>query len=171
MSEPRRTILAKDLLKALQGRDPHAIERVRLRNIQFSNLTTAQTEARSFKLSDAQFVIAREQGFDSWSKLKKQIEPQMPDLPKRRPKILIDRLDMPKFAIKSAELLFWHIKPELGQMAVVASYGSPAWKLIAVDKLHVLGKATIHGKRGVEVKWTDLGREGWLETQRRFLPE
>lgn len=57
---------AKDLLKSHKAGDPDAIERIR------------QSHPRSLnaplRLSDAQLVIAREYGFESWPKLKAAVE-------------------------------------------------------------------------------------------------
>ena len=56
--------LAKDLLKAVRSADVEAIERFRSSNL----------DANDPKLADAQLVIAREAGFDSWPKLVKELE-------------------------------------------------------------------------------------------------
>src|SRR5829696_7536002 len=56
--------LAKDLLKAVRSVDVEAIERFRSSNL----------GANDPKLADAQLVIAREAGFDSWPKLVKELE-------------------------------------------------------------------------------------------------
>ena len=55
---------AKDLLRAYRAADPAAIERFR----------TAGAPQREGILADAQFVIARENGFPSWAKLKHHLE-------------------------------------------------------------------------------------------------
>lgn len=59
---------AKALLRAARAQDPAALARVR-RHL---------PEARPLTLADAQFVIARERGFDSWTKLKVHIEARSP---------------------------------------------------------------------------------------------
>ena len=59
---------AKDLLREYRAADPAAIERFR----------TAGAPEREGILADAQFVIARENGFASWAKLKHQIEAAQP---------------------------------------------------------------------------------------------
>jgi ankyrin repeat protein len=55
---------AKDFLKACKSGEPDAIRRLR----QFSK------SAAKITLADAQFVIAREHGFESWSKFSRHIE-------------------------------------------------------------------------------------------------
>ncbi|MBC8106559.1 MAG: ankyrin repeat domain-containing protein [Anaerolineae bacterium] len=56
--------LAKELLKAIRASDVDAIERFR----------ATKLDANDPKLADAQLVIAREAGFDSWPKLVKELE-------------------------------------------------------------------------------------------------
>src|SRR3954464_12943650 len=56
--------LAKALLRAARGSDAEAIARLR----------KVKPDAKQFVLADAQLAIAREGGFDSWSKLVKQLE-------------------------------------------------------------------------------------------------
>jgi hypothetical protein len=54
---------AKALLEAFRSGDANAVQRVR-----------AISSAEPFKLAHAQFVIAREYGFQSWTRLKVQVE-------------------------------------------------------------------------------------------------
>lgn len=63
---------AKDLLAAWRAGDPAAIDRVRARAPHL--LTVSGTP----KLAAAQFVIARERGFESWPKLKAHIDAAQP---------------------------------------------------------------------------------------------
>jgi ATP-dependent Clp protease adapter protein ClpS len=65
---------AKELLKALRGGDDNAIARFRSHNPRFAELTQDALRAAQVKLSDAQWVIAREYGFSSWQSLKAHIE-------------------------------------------------------------------------------------------------
>jgi ankyrin repeat protein len=65
---------AKDLLKSSQSGDAEAIRRVQESHPQFVNEPNAEIRAAKFSLSDAQFVIAREYGFESWPKLKVHVE-------------------------------------------------------------------------------------------------
>jgi hypothetical protein len=57
---------AKDLLKELHSGKPDAVGRLRE--------SGPEIDVPPFKLSQAQFVIAREYGFESWPKLKRQVE-------------------------------------------------------------------------------------------------
>src|SRR4051812_5247528 len=58
---------AKDLLKAIHAHDPLAEKRVR--GIQ----PTATYQPDAFTLTEAQLIVAREYGFESWSKLKQYV--------------------------------------------------------------------------------------------------
>src|SRR5205085_1538615 len=63
---------ARELLKQCKEKMPDAIDRIRR---QHHRLSSADDTAIStqLKLSDAQFVIAREYGFASWTQLKERI--------------------------------------------------------------------------------------------------
>ncbi len=65
---------AKQLRKALLAQDLNAAKRVANAHPRFARLTINEILARGFSLGDAQLVIAREYGFDSWSKLKRHVE-------------------------------------------------------------------------------------------------
>lgn len=65
---------AKDLRRACRKGDPVAIRRIGESHPRFSGLTEAEIAAAGVALADAQLVIARELGFDSWPKLKKHFE-------------------------------------------------------------------------------------------------
>ena len=65
---------AKDLCRACREGDPNAIHRIGETHPRFSGLTQAEIAAVGIALADAQLVIARELGFDSWPRLKKHFE-------------------------------------------------------------------------------------------------
>ena len=71
---------AKDLLKAYRAADVEAIRRVKKNHPRFEKLSEASHvlpqgfEISKFALADAQLVIAREHGFESWPKFAKRIE-------------------------------------------------------------------------------------------------
>src|SRR4029077_1716809 len=65
---------AKDLLKALRSHESDAIARFRSHHPRFADLTPDALHAADVKLSDAQWVIAREYGFPSWPSLRAHIE-------------------------------------------------------------------------------------------------
>jgi Ankyrin repeats (3 copies) len=65
---------AKELLKAYQGADMKAMVRVRKKHPRFRKLSEAEFRSESFALADAQLVIAREHGLESWPRFAKYIE-------------------------------------------------------------------------------------------------
>jgi ankyrin repeat protein len=65
---------AKDLFKARNTGNPEAIQRLKASHPRFSQSNEQEIQAAPFLLSDAQLVIAREYGFESWPKLKAHVE-------------------------------------------------------------------------------------------------
>jgi ankyrin repeat protein len=61
---------AKELLNALRAGEPAAVEEVRAHCREEAPSAGPAAEQESFQLSDAQLVLARAYGFDSWPKLK-----------------------------------------------------------------------------------------------------
>lgn len=65
---------AKELLQAHGQGEPNAIRRIGESHPRFSTSTHVEIAAAPIRLADAQLVIARELGFDSWPKLKTHID-------------------------------------------------------------------------------------------------
>ncbi len=75
---------ARDLLHAFHAKDPEALQRVRavhpkvaeaaLESAKPAGTASPPANVPQFALADAQLVIAREYGFDSWPKLKRHVE-------------------------------------------------------------------------------------------------
>jgi len=65
---------AKDLHKAQKAGDPSALGRIGESHPRFSGMSEAEIAAAEIVLADAQLVIARELGFNSWPKLKSHIQ-------------------------------------------------------------------------------------------------
>jgi ankyrin repeat protein len=65
---------AKELLKAYRSADVETIRRVKRNHPRFEKLSEPGFEISKFTLADAQLVIAREHGFESWPKFAQQIE-------------------------------------------------------------------------------------------------
>jgi ankyrin repeat protein len=65
---------AKDLLKAYRSVDVETIRRVKRGHPHFEKLSEPGFEISKFALADAQLVIAREHGFESWVKFAKRVE-------------------------------------------------------------------------------------------------
>jgi ankyrin repeat protein len=65
---------AKELLKAYRSADIEAIRRVKTNHPRFQKLSEPSFQITKFSLADAQLVIAREHGFESWVKFAQRIE-------------------------------------------------------------------------------------------------
>ena len=65
---------AKHLLKALRSGDPEALAEAVKTHQRFSKNKEKLQKDEAFKLSDAQYILARRYGFESWSKLKTYVE-------------------------------------------------------------------------------------------------
>ena len=65
---------ARELLDDWRKRDPDALERIRNRHPRFRGTDDPAVAGATFRLSDAQLVIAREYGFSHWAQLKQRIE-------------------------------------------------------------------------------------------------
>jgi ankyrin repeat protein len=65
---------AKDLVKALNSGDPESLQRVEKHHPRLPKLSETEIRNVKFALADAQFIIAREHGFESWPKFAKHIE-------------------------------------------------------------------------------------------------
>jgi len=65
---------AKDLLKAYRSADVETIRRVKRSHPRFEKLAEPGFDISKFGLADAQLVIAREHGLESWPKFAKRIE-------------------------------------------------------------------------------------------------
>lgn len=65
---------AKDLLKAVQAGELDALRRIRESHPRFCDAPPAEIAAAKIVFADAQLVIARELGFDSWPRLKRHVD-------------------------------------------------------------------------------------------------
>jgi ankyrin repeat protein len=70
---------AKELLKSFMSADADTLRRIQASHPHFANDPVSQMRDTKFSLSDAQLVVAREYGFDSWQKLKRHIESLLPE--------------------------------------------------------------------------------------------
>lgn len=65
---------AKDLVKAFRSRDRETIQRVQRHHPRFRALPDSDLPKARLSLTDAQLVIAREHGFESWPRFARQVE-------------------------------------------------------------------------------------------------
>ena len=64
---------ARELLNQWRAAQPEALDRIRRRHPKFVTGDDQAIRAATFRLSDAQLVIAREYGFAHWAQLKERI--------------------------------------------------------------------------------------------------
>src|ERR1700761_3850167 len=64
---------AKVLLKGHQSASPHVLKQIHELHPRWKNADDAEIRDAKFLLADAQLVIAREYGFESWVKLKAEV--------------------------------------------------------------------------------------------------
>jgi hypothetical protein len=65
---------AKEFVKAIRSADADVLARVRAYHPRFDDVTESDARLTAFALADAQFVIAREHGIESWPKFVQEIE-------------------------------------------------------------------------------------------------
>src|SRR6185437_2924829 len=64
---------ARELLEQCRQANHDALHRIRSRHPKFKDVADDAAIAADFKLSDAQFVVAREYGLSNWTALKQRI--------------------------------------------------------------------------------------------------
>src|SRR5258708_81907 len=65
---------AKELVKAAKAGDAHALALMREHHPRLKNASDDELRRATFALVDAQLIVARQHGFDSWPKFAKHIE-------------------------------------------------------------------------------------------------
>jgi ankyrin repeat protein len=70
---------AKDLRTQFRAHSPEAIQRVQAHLPRIASTSDEPLASTDLKLSEAQFVLAREYGFASWPRLKRHVETSLPD--------------------------------------------------------------------------------------------
>jgi len=91
----------------------------------FLNMPDSEILAASFKLSDAQEVVAREQGFDSWRALKTGISTSSPKLKSSRSKATITGAE-PQLFVTDIKRSCEFFCEQLG-FSLIFSYGKPPY--------------------------------------------
>lgn len=72
-------------------------------------------------------------------------------LPPVMPDVKIEKLDLPVFPVRWAELMGWVIIPRLNETAHWGIYDYPRRTLSEAYELEVTGRASVHGVEGVEI--------------------
>ena len=80
-----------------------------------------------------------------------KVDENMKKLPEFMPEYTITKLDKEPFSVKWEELMGWFIVPKLGEKLNWAIYDFPKRNRTEYDEMQVIGKAEIHGIKGVEI--------------------
>jgi hypothetical protein len=64
---------AKELVKAFESNQAEVLQRIKAAHERFRKLRDSEIHHATFALADAQFVVAREHGFESWPKFAKHV--------------------------------------------------------------------------------------------------
>ncbi len=65
---------AKDFLKSYRSGDAPTLQRIKQHHPRFGKLPDAELRGAKFALADAQLILAREHGFESWPRFAKHVE-------------------------------------------------------------------------------------------------
>jgi ankyrin repeat protein len=135
---------AKELLKAYRSADVETIRRVKRSHPRFEKLAEPGFDISKFALADAQLVIAREHGFESWPKFTKRIEVINSEAAARaNPVAAFIEAAIWHGTLEAAEaILEAHPEIEKSNIHVAAILGDDAavWRFIAVDPRNVSRK-------------------------------
>src|SRR5262245_13686202 len=111
---------AKDLLKSYKSAEADALTRVTQHHPKFTKPVSA-IDAETFRLSDAQWVIAREHGFESWAKFADHIRRTAAQNPAASTTNAISTIGLD---IKSEEVNTCEFTHD-GKRAVMCAQGTP----------------------------------------------
>jgi hypothetical protein len=83
---------AKGLVKACTASVPEALEHIRLHHPPLRGVADIDIHCASFKVADAQLVIAREHAFESWPRFSRHVDSLTPRFQNER--IPVDRIEL-----------------------------------------------------------------------------
>ena len=116
---------AKLVLKSHRERHYPVAPQIREFLPRFLNMSNAEILAASFKLSDAQELVARQQGFDGWQALKTELSIPSPKVKSSSPKATIVGAEPQLFVTDIKQSCAFYIE-RLG-FRLVFSYGEPPY--------------------------------------------
>ncbi|HEY0944532.1 MAG TPA: hypothetical protein VGD81_04665 [Opitutaceae bacterium] len=128
---------ARELLVRRRENQPEALERIRARHPKFQKHDDAALAAATFKLADAQLVIAREYGFSSWAELKRRIEANQAAVELQRAIRADDRATVVNLLRTQPELL--HVPLWSGNWGPPMSHAANLGRLEIVRAIAALG--------------------------------
>ncbi len=101
----------------------------------------------------------------------------MTKLPEKAPKYMIEEQKITPFSVKWEELQGWLIVPRLGEKLSWGLYEQPSGKRTEFTEMEVVGKASIHGIDGVEIRAVQYDAEDYFRTgsvdrmERKFIAQ
>ena len=104
-------------------------------------------------------------------------EAVMHQLPENLPVYKIEKSALEPFSVKWEELQGWMLVPRLGEKLTWGLYEQPSGKRTEYTKMHVVGKAEVHGIEGVEISAVQYNAEDYYRTgsvdqmERRFVAQ
>lgn len=130
---------ARDLLADWRKGDPAALERIRHRHPKYSTADDTAIAAATFRLNDAQLVIAGEYGFAHWTELKQRIEANSP----ARALALAIRADDRETVVRLIEA-----EPQLLHVPLVSgNWGPPMSHAANLGRLEIIEALASRGAR------------------------
>jgi len=122
---------AKVILRRHRERHHPVAAQIREHSPRFQNVPDAEILAASFKLSDAQEIVARQHGFDSWRALKTGLTTVSPKTtPKTKPNSVPSKATIvgaePQLFVSDIQRSCEFFRERLG-FALVFSYGEPPY--------------------------------------------
>ena len=108
---------------------------------------------------------------------KKKGEHKMKKMPELLPEYTITKSEKEPFSLRWEEMMGWFLVPKLGEKISWAMYDWPARKRTEQCDMEVLGRAEVHGIRGVEIRAVeydpmDCNRIGDADrAERRFVAQ
>jgi len=101
----------------------------------------------------------------------------MNNLPDVLPPYRIEKSELEPFSVKWEELQGWMLVPRIGEKLTWGLFEQPSGKRTEYTKMHVIGKAEVHGIEGVEISAVQYDAEDYYRTgsidqmERRFVAQ
>ncbi|MCI0746778.1 MAG: ankyrin repeat domain-containing protein [Verrucomicrobia subdivision 3 bacterium] len=152
---------ARELLDQWRKRQPDAFERIRRRHPKYRTADDSTIVAASFRLSDAQLVIAREYGFAHWTALKQRVEANS----------LAHALDAAVRANdRDAAVRLIQMQPQMLHVPVVSgNWGPPMSHAANLGRLEIIKAMAALGARDFQHAFDRATLQGRIECARWLL--
>jgi hypothetical protein len=152
---------ARELLDDWRKGDSAALERIRHRHPRFRDADDAAVAASTFRLADAQLVLAREYGFAHWAQLKQRIES---NAAARELAVAIRAGD------RAAAVRIVEAEPQLLHVPLVSgNWGPPMSHAANLGRLEIIEAMAALGARDFQHAFDRALLQGQLECARWLL--